>query len=181
MAGLFDRLLGRSGNALAAEAAPPTYKPGLSDAEIDMVFERARNELAAKTDVHAGTWNLDKSRWAVDLEVGTLTFTNPKGWTITAPVQVVGTLNTADGTFLWGWDHPSVPEARAADARLVRDFGAAQGLEQLTTRKIAASEDEAWELTALAVHLAGAQGAYRGPTGQALVFMTFGTVSIAKS
>lgn len=50
---------------------------------------------------------------------------------------------------------------------------------QLTTRKLTCSEDEAWQLTALACKLNEAQGAYRGPAGTTLVFMTFGTVTLA--
>lgn len=179
MAGLFGGLFGKSVAKAESRTGPP-YPPGMSDAEIDAVFERATAELDAKTAVHAGTWHLDTSAWAVDLEVGTIRFTNDQGWTITAPVQVVGTYNSDDGTFLWGWDHPSVPAPVAVDAGLVRDFGAAQGLELLTTRKVEISEAEAWELTALAVHLAGEQGGYRGPSGSTYVFMTFGEPSISK-
>jgi hypothetical protein len=40
---------------------------------------------------------------------------------------------------------------------------------------------QAWEFTALACHLCDAQGAYRGPAGTALVFMTFGEVTLAQS
>ena len=42
------------------------------------------------------------------------------------------------------------------------------------------SEDEAWEFTALACQLCRAQGAYRGPAGTALVYMTFGEVTLSK-
>lgn len=180
MAGLFGGLFGK-GTAKAEDRAGPPYPQGLSDAEIDAVFERATTELDAKTAAHVGTWHLDRSTWAADLEAGLITFTNDLGWTITAPVQVVGTYNSNDGTFLWGWDHPSVPAPVARDAALARDFGEAQGLEMLTTRQVEMDEDAAWELTALAVHLAGAQGAYRGPSGSTFVFMTFGEPTISKA
>ena len=93
-------------------------------------------------------------------------------------MQVIGTLNTADGTWLWGWDHPSVRAELAVDVGLVRDFGERYGLTELTTRKIVATEADGWRFTALALHLAEAQGGYRGPTGPTRVFMTFGNVSI---
>jgi len=35
-------------------------------------------------------------------------------------VQIVGTLNTADSAWMWGWDHPSVPEDLGEHARAVR-------------------------------------------------------------
>ena len=42
---------------------------------------------------------------------------------IIAPVQVVGTYDTEDGTWLLGRDHPSVSEPLGAFARRVRNFG----------------------------------------------------------
>ncbi|TGX55257.1 hypothetical protein E5A73_06275 [Sphingomonas gei] len=135
--------------------------------------------MQLKTEAAMGLWGLGSGEsWAADLEAGTITFVNARGWEITAPVQVVGTLNTTDGTWLWGWDHPSVPAPVSGHAGLVRDFGAKHGLEALTTRMIEASEADGWTFAALACYLAGAQGAYRGPAGDALVFMTYGEVSI---
>lgn len=166
-----DSLFGKKEASAPLQAA--------DDPEVDAVFERAEAELKLKTEAAMGMWGLGSgTSWAVDLEVGRITFVNEKGWEITAPVQVVGTFNTVDNTWLWGWDHPSVPAPVAEHAKLVRDFGAKHGLEMLTTRKIEADETDAWTFTALACHLAGAQGGYRGPAGDARVFMTFGTVSI---
>jgi hypothetical protein len=147
--------------------------------EPDLTFTRAAEEMRLKTEFALATWGLGQGgSWAADLESGMISFTNDKGWVIDAPVQVIGTLDTEDGTWLWGWDHPSVPEAVAVDAHLAHDFGEKYGLEAFTTRKIAASEEDAWTFTAVACHLAGAQGGYRGPAGSALVFMTYGTVTI---
>jgi hypothetical protein len=101
--------------------------------------------------------------------------------TATAPVQIIGTYNTLDGTWLWGWDHPSVLPPLQEHARRVREYGEQHGIESLTTRKLGCDENEAWEFTALACHLCEAQGAYRGPAGTALVFMTFGEVSLSAS
>lgn len=77
---------------------------------------------------------------------------------ITAPVQVVGTYDTKDSTWLWGWDHPSVSESLGEFARRVRNFGEQYGKEELATRKITATMDHAWEFTALACYLNGGQG-----------------------
>lgn len=106
---------------------------------------------------------------------------SPKGWTITAPLQVVGTFNTSDGTWLWGWDHPSVPEPLARHAEAARVFGARYGLGMFTERQVEASEEDGWTFTAVACHLAGAQGGYRGPSGATRVFMTYGEVTIVSS
>ncbi|WP_209347606.1 DUF6882 domain-containing protein [Pontixanthobacter sp. CEM42] len=148
--------------------------------EPECSFVRAMNSLKLQTEAHDALWGLGEAAWAVDLETGIIEFTNDKGWTITAPVQVVGTYNTLDKTWLWGWDHPSVSEPVAQHAKLVNGFGKKHALELLTTRKVEISEDQAWEFTALASYLAEAQGAYRGPLGTTLVYMTFGEVKIVK-
>ena len=150
---------------------PPVAEPRLT-------LERSMNELRLRTEAHVGTWGLDEASWNADLEAGTIEFRNKGGMRITAPMQVVGTYNAEDATWLWGWDHPSVPEPIGAHARLARDFGARYRLEEYTTRKIECDEALGWEFAAVACHLAGAQGVYRGPSGPASVFMTFGTVTI---
>lgn len=179
MAGFFKKLFGGG----EEEAAPVPEQPPLdADAEIDLVFARAEEELDLKTEIAASTWGLGSgASWDADLEAGTIRFVNDKGWQITAPVQVVGSLNTADGTWLWGWDHPSVAEPISQHAQLVREFGAKHGLEALTTRMIEAGEEDGWTFTALACHLAGAQGGYRGPSGTTMIFMTFGEVTIQQA
>ena len=143
----------------------------------DLVFVRAGSEIALKTQVFQTLLGDEDFDWAVDLEAGTIAFTSASR-VISAPVQVIGTFNTLDQTFLWGWDHPSVSEPLAAAARLAREFGERQDLPLFTTRKVECTEDEAWGFTAVALYLSGGQGAYRGPTGTTMVFMTFGDVTI---
>jgi hypothetical protein len=116
----------------------------------------------------------------VDQDSETISFRFADGTVATAPIQIVGTYNPADGTFLWGWDHPSVAEPLRAHARLVREFGEKHGVATLTERMVRCSEEEAWEFTALAARLGGANGAYRANTGGPLVFMTFGEVRLQK-
>lgn len=144
----------------------------------DLVFARASSETALKGEVLKRLFGKEHYDWSVDLEEGTIVFASATK-TVSAPVQVIGTYNTLDGTFLWGWDHPSVSEARGADARLARAFGERNRLPSFTQRKIECSEEEAWRFTAVALYLSGAQGAYRGPSGTTLVFMTYGTLEIS--
>jgi len=95
-------------------------------------------------------------------------------------VQVIATRNGDDGTLMWGWDHPSIAEPLRKHARKVREFGEQHGYNWLTTQMIHCPEDKAWELTALACKLNEAQGAYRGPSGNAAIFMTFDNVRLTK-
>lgn len=163
-----------------ARAEGRRYPTRMQDGDVDAVFDAATEELRLKTEAHVGSWQSDKASWSVDLDAGQIEFRNPKGWVIAAPVQFIGTFLTTDSTFLWGWDHPSAPEPVRDHARLVRAFGETQGLKALTTRMIETTEADCWQFTALAAHLGGANGAYRGPVGKAFAFMTFGELTISK-
>jgi hypothetical protein len=138
-------------------------------------------ELKAKTAAHDASWHLADADWNVDQDVGDIVFTTPQGIVATAPVQIIGTYNSLDGTWLWSWDNPSIEPALQGHALQLRDYGEKHGIAQLTTRKLACSEDDAWRLTALACKLCGAQGAYRVPADSTYIFMTFGNVTLSKA
>jgi hypothetical protein len=146
------------------------------------VFIRQSVEgLRTQTAAHAATWRLgDESNWAADQDAGRIRFTFADGTIAEAELQIVGTYNTLDGTFLWGWDHPSVAEPLRRHARLAKEFGEKNGLTNYTERMVKCSEDDAWEFTAVAARLGKANGAYRGPAGTALVYMTFGEIKLSK-
>ncbi len=57
---------------------------------------------------------------------------------------------------------------------------ARSGISELTEHKMATTEDKCWEFTALAYKLCNDQGAYRGPAGATMVFITFGSVKVGK-
>lgn len=144
-----------------------------------LVFARGPEDLAVKTKFAKRLYDIGGpgGRWDADLEAGTIRFSGRKT-VATARVQVIGTYNQKDGTWLWGWDHPSVPAPLAVTAKAMRAYGARHRLPKLTTRKIACTEAEAWQFAAVATYLTGAQGAYRGPSGTTLIFMTYGTVEL---
>jgi hypothetical protein len=150
-------------------------------ADQSAFIEGAVEGLRQQTSAHSATWHLgQEKKWAADLDTGILTFTFADGTEATAPLQVIGTYNTLDGTFLWGWDHPSVPEELRRDAQLARQWGEKNKVDNFTIRKVKCTEKEAWEFTAVANRVASSNGAFRGPAGTALVFMTFGQVKLKK-
>jgi hypothetical protein len=157
-----------------------------SDGSIDQSAEQfiaaAREALALQTAAHAASWRFgEEDNWAADLEAGTIVFEffgDTNDTSVGAQIQVVGTYDTLDGSFLWGRDHPSVPEALSQHARLSKAWGEKSGVPAFTTRKLHCTEDEAWSLAAVTACLANANGVYRGPAGSALVFFTFGEVKV---
>jgi hypothetical protein len=149
--------------------------------ELRQQMEKAMNGLASVTAAHQGTWHIDKAAWSVDQDAGIIVFTTPQGMRAEAPVQIIGTYNTEDGTWLWGWDHPSVVPALAEHARQMLRYGQEHGFARLTTLTFACTEQTCWELTALAFLLCRANGAYSGPAVPARVFMTFGEIKLSKA
>ena len=141
--------------------------------QFELLMQRSLEELSIKTALHEKTLSLSHANWALDLDLGTISFTGVNRIKVVFSVQVIGTFNTLDGTWLWGWDHPSVATPLRKHAMVVRECGAKYANEKLMTRKILSDEREAWEFTALACKLNEALGAYRGPAGSALIFVTF--------
>ena len=147
--------------------------------DADAYVEKANSHLLALTEGHNAAWGIGSAeRWEANQETGVISWKFNDGRVVEAPFQIVGTYNTKDGTFLWGWDHPSVKEPLSKDARRVLEFAKEHGIEFLQEREIECTEDAAWELTALATLICDRQGAYRGPAGTARVFMTFGEVMV---
>lgn len=142
--------------------------------------ERAMNELRFKTAAAVELFHLDECDWDVDQEAGAITFSRKNGIQARAPVQIVGTYNPGDGSWLWGWDHPSVLEPLRVHAEKLRQYGEANGIGELTERKLQCSEEDCWRFSALACLLNDAQGVYRGPAGGPYVFMTYGSVTLSK-
>ena len=165
------------GLALAAGSVTDAQQQRVAE-PAELVFGRADSEIKLKTQIFREIFGDEHFDWSVDLEEGVIRFTSATKM-VSAPVQVIGTYNTLDGTFLWGWDHPSVSEPRGADARLARQFGELNKMPLFVTRKVECTEEQAWSFTAVALYLSGAQGAYRGPAGTAMVFMTFGEMTIS--
>ncbi|MDZ7965229.1 MAG: hypothetical protein RM368_09660 [Nostoc sp. DedSLP03] len=58
-------------------------------------------------------------------------------------MQIIGTYNITDSSWLWGWNHPSVVPGLQSHARLVRNYGEEHGIESLTTQKLSCTENQA--------------------------------------
>lgn len=150
----------------------------MTDEEIDAVFAQSEQERETKAEIAMERWGLGQGGgWTTDLANGVIRFDTPKGKFVAA-AQFIGTLNTEDGSWIWGWDHPmAVPEHALKNAALVRAFGERSGLELLTERRVQADESDGWAFADLACHLGDAQGVYRVPSGKVVMFLTFSDVA----
>jgi DNA-directed RNA polymerase subunit RPC12/RpoP len=153
--------------------------PVLDGPNVRPMVDQAMTELQTKNAALQALIHFEDTKWLLDQEQGTISFDSKKIHAV-APVQIIGTYNTADGSWLWAWDNPSLVKGLTRDSQVVREYGQKHGIAPLTTRKLNCDEADCWELTALACQLCKAEGAYRGPGGKTLVFMTFGKLTMSK-
>jgi hypothetical protein len=158
-------------NALFGPARPPEH--------YTYLLKQSLEGLKLAQQAHEGAWRINECVGQVDQARGTVAFTRSDGsLQAQAPVQIIGTYLTTEGSWLWSWDNPAIQPALQLHAQRVYDYGKEFGIADLITRKLHATEDQAWLWTALAFKLNGAQGAYRGPDGPGFVYVTFGAVTV---
>jgi hypothetical protein len=146
--------------------------------DVDLYWAQAWADLRIRQGEMARRLKLTDATWKVNQEAGLIEFERADGALVRAPVQIIGSWNPKNEMFTWGWDHPSVHTRCRADAERTRWFGDAHEVRDLTARQVRVSEAEAWRLTAVAMKVNAAQGAYRGPTEGPVVFMTMGDLKV---
>ncbi len=99
--------------------------------------------------------NLKKGRITLEFE------TRPD---ISADAQIAGTYSD-DGTFMWGWSHPEVPEPMQAAAWAVQQFGDRQEIEQLLTRGGQTDAGLLDKYLAICAYISNADGVFLGDHG----------------
>ena len=150
--------------------------------DVDTFITQSMAGLATQAEAHSATWHFgEEEGWAVDQDTGLIRFTFADGTVAEGPVQMIGTFNPEDSTFLWAWDHSAILEPLREHAKLARSFGENHDLPAYTNRKVTCTEEDAWEFTAVAARLAEANGAYRANAGGPWVYMTFGEIKLSKS
>jgi len=135
----------------------------------------ARTALTESSRQHVEDWRLgSESRWEVDLKAGQVSFHFLDGTILVAPIQIVGTYNARDATFLWAWGHRTLPEALVEHARLARKWGETHQVRDYTSAIVSCAADEVWNFAAVTARLAGRDGIYRGRSGSVWMYLTYG-------
>lgn len=114
------------------------------------------------------------SRMDYEQESGKMTFSNegviPR---VVADFQIIGSLSSGSGTWLWAWDNPYLLENTVNAAVEIRKFGRDNGIPDLTRPKWKAGEQQALEMTALSAYLLKAKGTYEFQSDDILVYTVF--------
>lgn len=119
------------------------------------------HELKEKNDQFVQRYG-SHVHWDWDDATVTLTFSDPVLPTVRIHVSIVGTVE--DSSWQWSWANQNIPAISKQDMEIVRKFGEANGLKELTSGFLDADEYTGWELTAVAAHVLDAPGAYSFPT-----------------
>lgn len=156
---------------MAAENLPQTDLTAELLQLIAVAADEQDARLAAARD-NLGIGGADQ--WAANLAEGTISFTSADR-TLTGPVQFIGSLSPATGTWLWGWANTGLPDHVVVSVSAAAAYGKANGISALVTPKLGEVDDGlASELAAVAIHLAGSGTLYRAAAGENVVFLAFG-------
>ena len=176
------RSSGKPGRKGHSRSAKRTTKKPVKNSEVEEFIAGSSEGLKLATEAHQKAWHLgEEEKWDVDQDKGIIIFTFSNGVKATAPVQIIGTYNNKDKSFMWGWEHPSVELPLQKNASLSKAYGEEHKVKEFTTKKVSCTLDRAWEYTALAMRLSGDSGAYRGESSPGtFVFLNFGKVTLVK-
>src|SRR5688572_22394657 len=152
----------------------------LTEKKYKALLRASLTELQMKTTLHQSDWGIaNYPRWDVDQATGKLTFSYPDGRNAVCAVQFIGSFNHRKNTWFWSWANSTVREELKQHSIAVRKFGETNRIAQLTTPGWSGTQQDAWEMVALATKLCEAQGAYRGPSDDLYMFMTFTDVQLS--
>jgi len=119
-------------------------------------------------------WSLNLAEsWQLDSGLGELVFTLPDHTQVRTLPQIIGSIDVRTHEWRWAWSNPSIDARLRGHAERLRAYGVEHGLLALTTDRWQASEQDGWNMTALALGLFQASGAYRAPAGNLHIFLTF--------
>jgi len=146
----------------------------LSEDEYANLLEVSVSELMRMNEKNNAEWSRF-ARWDFEQKTGLLVFSNPTSGLpdaqLSLQIQIIGSLSTRSSTWMWAWHNPTLREALTRDAEAVHEFGVMHGIAELTTPLWKADEADGWTMTALAVHLCGAIGAYRAPADNTFIYL----------
>lgn len=95
---------------------------------------------------------------------------------VVARIQVAGTWAAKAGTWTWAWANQALLPAVKQSVLRVRDFGEQRGVLALIQPRWAATESDAWQMTAIVGKMTDAKGAFKVPTADGAVFLVFSEI-----
>ena len=146
---------GRMADAGATQL-PESFKQLAVNAQFHLKSRMAGSDVGQKLD--------DVADYRLNLKKGRISLIYADGSEQSADAQVAGTLSD-DGSFMWGWGHPDVPEHMQMAAWAVQQFGERQEIEELLSRGGQIAPERVEEFLAICAYISDADGVFRGDHG----------------
>lgn len=116
---------------MAKQTSGPVWGEAIAVADVGL--ERHNATLRHLIDT-LGLGTPD-TRWDMDLAANEFRWSGSKGKAV-CPIQIIGTRNPDDDTWLWGWQHFEFMPGQRTAAEAVRAWGEQRGLLALTEPKV---------------------------------------------
>ena len=154
----------------------------VTDQEFKEYLHDSVHELIDLNDKYHKEFKIGSyARWDYDFDKATLTFSNEGVPGVIADIQAVGTIAHESKSWLWSWNNESIPEHVKSSISAVREFGETHKILKLTEDYWAASEEDGWEMSAIANRILGGKGVYRCPDDRGFVFLILTKVSFVRN
>ncbi|MFT4074111.1 MAG: hypothetical protein QM647_01175 [Asticcacaulis sp.] len=152
------------------KSAPDWYHEWKHEAFHQLMDKQDRLEA----DYGLNTW----PRYDYDVDAGRLTFSQDGVVKVMADIQVVGTIGSKD--WLWAWANDHWPDHVVADMEEVVSFGETHGILELISGYVTDTDlnQLGWKLTAVAVRILNAVGAYRPPSETGALFLLIKSIRL---
>jgi len=131
----------------------------MDENKIQDLINTAFIQIQERTKLHMNKFPLIGGSWYIDTAEGTIIFQN-NGKKASAQVQIIGTRNPIDNTWLWSWANSSIPDNVNIHARILQEYGYKHKSHTLMNKKMKCTVDFCWEMLALAFVLNNADGVY---------------------
>jgi hypothetical protein len=169
---MFDHPIRRRSLVLGALAAPLASMAG--EPSWDELL-RASDKYTAdcQSDLESRYRFSEIERWDRQNDAGGIVFSTAGRPVLLVQFQYVGSVSKVSDTWLWSWANDSMAASLTRDMERVREYGKRRGFSKLTKRQWKATEDDGWDMAAVANYLLKAKGVYRFPGQFGVAFVVF--------
>ena len=143
----------------------PEFQAFLQQAQWFMREVMGGNRKAFQLDDYK---RFDWNQWR-----GELVFSSGGTPKVIARIQLVGSHSTKSNTWVWAWANPAYLAPLRQAVLKAKEFGTERVTLRLMQPRWAATESDAWGMTAVTAKLTDAKGAYRCPSQDGFTYMIF--------
>ena len=148
--------------------------------DVDEFIEECIDNLETVNDSISENYGIGNyERWDFDQETAEIIFSENGDKKIVAKVSFIGSYSANSESWMWGWSNVSLLPHLTKEINKVREFGEKNKIEMLTDQSWSATEEAGWAMAAIALHVIGGEGVYRGVSNKNENFFLLHTITVA--